>query len=125
MKIRSVRFIGYKRFHDLQIDLGSQPRRIVALVGPNGCGKSCVFDGILFLNNAQYALGNTGNLDSRYHSLHGHPNYNFKNINLDFATGTYRTVWDRRRTSGTENTIFRSVAHIVIIRKSRFPKLEQ
>ncbi len=39
---------GYKRFHDLTIDLGETPARIVALVGPNGCGKSSVLDGLLY-----------------------------------------------------------------------------
>lgn len=42
----------YKRFHDLTIDLGNTPKRIVALVGPNGCGKSSVFDAMLFVSNA-------------------------------------------------------------------------
>jgi predicted ATPase len=35
---------GFKRFDDLTIDLGENPARIVALVGPNGCGKSSIFD---------------------------------------------------------------------------------
>ncbi|WP_245439460.1 AAA family ATPase [Microvirga aerophila] len=43
MKIKKVQLKnGYKRFHDLTIDLGDDPKRIVALVGPNGCGKSSV-----------------------------------------------------------------------------------
>lgn len=44
MRIRQLRLQGFKRFHDLTIDLGESPKRIIALVGPNGCGKSCVFD---------------------------------------------------------------------------------
>ena len=40
---------GYKRFKDLTIDLGDYPSRIVALVGPNGCGKSSVIDGMPFI----------------------------------------------------------------------------
>ena len=50
MKIRKIILSKYKRFQSLTIDLGDNPKRIVALVGPNGCGKSSVFDGMLFLN---------------------------------------------------------------------------
>ena len=44
MKIRQLQLKGFKRFDDLTIDLGESPARVVALVGPNGCGKSSVFD---------------------------------------------------------------------------------
>ena len=44
MRIKTVRMTGFKRFDDLTIDLGEQPKKIVAMVGPNGCGKSSVFD---------------------------------------------------------------------------------
>jgi predicted ATPase len=44
MKIKHVQLKQFKRFDDLTIDLGAVPPRIVALVGPNGCGKSSVFD---------------------------------------------------------------------------------
>lgn len=56
MRIKKIQFKnGYKRFFDLTIDLES-PKRIIALVGTNGCGKSSVFDGMLFLNNAHNAI---------------------------------------------------------------------
>ena len=35
---------NFKRFDDLTINLGDSPRKIIAMVGPNGCGKSSVFD---------------------------------------------------------------------------------
>jgi len=34
MKIQKIQLKDYKRFHDLTIDLGDNPKRIVALVGP-------------------------------------------------------------------------------------------
>lgn len=52
MRIKTIRLNEYKRFFNLTIDLGNDPARIIALVGPNGCGKSSVFDGMLFLMNA-------------------------------------------------------------------------
>ena len=58
MRIRKIQLKnGYKRFHDLTIDLGNDPKRIIALVGPNGCGKSSVFDGMLYLNSNWGQLG--------------------------------------------------------------------
>jgi predicted ATPase len=44
VRIKQLKLKAFKRFDDLTIDLGDNPARIVALVGPNGCGKSSVFD---------------------------------------------------------------------------------
>jgi len=51
MFIKSISMKDFKRFHNLTIDLGDKPKRIVALVGPNGCGKSSVFDAMLYMSN--------------------------------------------------------------------------
>ncbi len=44
MRIGKIQLKEFKRFDDLTISLGSNPKKIIALVGPNGCGKSSVFD---------------------------------------------------------------------------------
>lgn len=44
MKIGKVQLKEFKRFDDLTISLGDNPKKIIALVGPNGCGKSSIFD---------------------------------------------------------------------------------
>lgn len=44
MRVRAVRLTGFKRFDDLTIELGLNPKKIIAMVGPNGCGKSSIFD---------------------------------------------------------------------------------
>lgn len=44
MRVKKIQLIKFKRFDDLTIDLGSNPKKIIALVGPNGCGKSSIFD---------------------------------------------------------------------------------
>lgn len=46
MRIKSIKLNHFKRFSDLTINLGENPKKIVALVGPNGCGKSSIFDAI-------------------------------------------------------------------------------
>ena len=107
MKITSLQFKnGYKRFHNLTIHLGQSPARVVALVGPNGCGKSSVLDGMLYHNNAHGALGNTGDMDYSYHSLHNEPNYSHQNISINFTEGTFSEVWRAKQQSDQHNTIF-------------------
>lgn len=44
MKIKQIKLKDFKRFDNLNIELGDQPKKIIALVGPNGCGKSSIFD---------------------------------------------------------------------------------
>lgn len=44
MRLKKIRLKEFKRFDDLTIDLGDDPKKIIAVVGPNGCGKSSIFD---------------------------------------------------------------------------------
>ena len=44
MRVKSLKLVEFKRFDDLTVDLGPNPKKIVALIGPNGCGKSSIFD---------------------------------------------------------------------------------
>jgi predicted ATPase len=44
MKVKRLQLKEFKRFDDLTIDLGQTPKKIIVLVGPNGCGKSSIFD---------------------------------------------------------------------------------
>lgn len=106
MKIRSIQLKKYKRFHDLTIDLGENPKRIIALVGPNGCGKSSVFDGLLFVNNNYYRIGNTKPKGYNYHSLEHTPGYNPQNIKINFVEGNFDAVYTQKQTTGRQNTIF-------------------
>lgn len=46
MKLKKIQLKEFKRFDNLTIDLGDHAEKIIALVGPNGCGKSSVFDAI-------------------------------------------------------------------------------
>ncbi|UFM68670.1 AAA family ATPase [Leclercia adecarboxylata] len=105
MRIKKLRlFNGYKRFHDLTIDLGENPARIIALVGPNGCGKSSVLDGILFHHSAFGALGNKGNKGHVYHSMHNDPSFDYQSISIEFANNPYYEA--RLKRKGKENTLF-------------------
>jgi len=44
MKVKKLVLKNFKRFDNLTIDLGENPKKIIALIGPNGCGKSSIFD---------------------------------------------------------------------------------
>lgn len=44
MRVKKLRLKEFKRFDDLTIDLGDKPKKIVAIVRPNGCGKNSIFD---------------------------------------------------------------------------------
>ncbi len=97
MLIKKVRFKnGYKRFRDLTIDLGDNPARVVALVGPNGCGKSSVLDGILFHANAYGRIGTGNQRDASYHSMENAPNFNYQNVEIEFTNGKFETVLEER-----------------------------
>jgi len=107
MKIKKIQLKnGYKRFHNLTIDLGDEPKRIVALIGPNGCGKSSVFDGMLFLNQAYHQIGNKGGKNYEFHSMNAVPNYNHQNVIINFDQGDFAQLKEKRREQGNENTIF-------------------
>ena len=107
MRIKKLTLNRYKRFHLLTIDLGDNPQRIIALVGPNGCGKSSVFDGMLFHHSAYVGnIGNKGTKDFHFHSMERLPSYDYQNINIQFVEGEYQTIYNTKRASGKENTIF-------------------
>tara|TARA_R110002050_G_scaffold223810_1_gene359739 strand:- start:500 stop:2113 length:1614 start_codon:yes stop_codon:yes gene_type:complete len=108
MRIKKIQLKnGYKRFFDLTIDLGNNPKRIIALVGPNGCGKSSVFDGMLFHSNAYGGkLGNKSTKDFTYHSMNQTPSFDYKNVNIEFDIGNYQLVVQQKKKLGKEKTIF-------------------
>ncbi len=98
---------GYKRFRNLTIDLGDDPKRIIALVGPNGCGKSSVFDALMFCANTYTILGDTSSRkDNSYHSMTNKEVVTIDNIDIDFVEGRFIEAVTSRRPIGRESTIF-------------------
>ncbi len=107
MKIKKLQLKnGYKRFHELTIDLGIEPKRIIALIGPNGCGKSSVLDGMLFLNRAYQKIGNKQDKGYEYHSMNKSPNYDHQNVTVEFLEGDFSVIKAQKQQFGKENTIF-------------------
>ena len=46
MKIKSIELEGFKRFTNLKIEEIPETAKLVVMIGPNGCGKSSVFDAL-------------------------------------------------------------------------------
>lgn len=55
MKIKSIKLNRFKRFADLTITDISADVKLVVLAGPNGCGKSSLFDAILSWHRMSWA----------------------------------------------------------------------
>lgn len=64
MKISKIQMQNFKYFNDLTINIPLD-KEVILLIGPNGCGKSCVFDA--FVNYIRPAK--IGNYDSDYEYL--------------------------------------------------------
>ena len=66
MKVASVRLQNFKRFTDLFIGDIPESSKLVVLMGPNGCGKSSVFDGLVRWHRQKTGLGYSG--DNEYYN---------------------------------------------------------
>ena len=60
MRVASARMKNFKRFTDLLIADIPESAKLVVLVGPNGCGKSSVFDALLRWHRNLTGLGSVG-----------------------------------------------------------------
>ena len=55
MRIKSIHLKDFKRFTDLLIKGIPETAKLVVVVGPNGCGKSSLFDGIWYAYRSRFA----------------------------------------------------------------------
>ena len=69
MKVASVHLQTFKRFTDLRINSIPATATLVVLVGPNGCGKSSLFDGFIRWHRQSVGLSYSGD-DGYYNKSH-------------------------------------------------------
>ena len=85
MKIQSVQLKHFKRFTDLTIKNIPDTAKLVVMAGPNGCGKSSVFDAFHFWHNI-YKQQNIGWLQE-YYNKYGEDELEWnKAISITFHT---------------------------------------
>lgn len=68
MRISSIKLKNFKRFSDLHISEIPKTAKLVVIVGPNGCGKSSLFDALLHWYRSTAGLGI--NSDKAYYQKH-------------------------------------------------------
>lgn len=62
MKVKEIHLVGFRRFTDLKIQEIPKTVKLVVLLGPNGCGKSSLFDAMLVARDT-----GMGNCTAEYH----------------------------------------------------------
>ena len=103
-------FNNYRRFHDLTIELGENPKRIIALVGANGCGKSSIFDAMIYHSKAHtiniFGISNR-NIGQDYHFMSGSEHNNYSSVEIIFNNGlSFNKVRELKGDLQQNNTIF-------------------
>ena len=89
MKIKSIHLKDFKRFKDLTISDLPESAKLIVLVGPNGCGKSSVFEAMNVYTKNENRVGKAGGVE-----------YYSKNSVLENAKD-----WQRDINNGIEVTI--------------------
>lgn len=82
MKIRKIHLEEFKRFTDLTIKNIPQEAKLVVLVGPNGCGKSSLFDAFKTWYRLNGYNNGTNNVYCKKDIMD--PRQSYELVNIDF-----------------------------------------
>ena len=95
MKIKSIELEGFKRFTNLKIEEIPETAKLVVMIGPNGCGKSSVFDALLWCRCQNGGLGTFS--AGSYYIKFGLSENSFTEPVLDFHNGEPETQEDWKK----------------------------
>jgi predicted ATPase len=88
MKIKSIKLKDFKRFTDLTIEGLPETAQLVVMIGPNGCGKSSVFDALKLKVYLGDAMREDKILDNYYRIME----YYFKSNQHEYSRSYYKNV---------------------------------
>ena len=88
MKIKSIKLKDFKRFADLTIEGLPKEAKLMVMIGPNGCGKSSVFDALKLKVYLGDAMREDKILDNYYRIME----YYFKSNQHEYSRSYYKNV---------------------------------
>ncbi|MCC6359853.1 MAG: AAA family ATPase [Phycisphaerales bacterium] len=100
MRVASIHLSNFKRFTDLEISQIPSSAKLVVVVGPNGCGKSSLFDALLNWYRTKVGFG--ANQDPAYYR---------KNLEEEFDWGRTVSVMLHNSAAPTKGCLYVRTAY--------------
>ena len=132
MKIKSIQMKNFRRFTNLTIEGLPKKVRLVVMIGPNGSGKTSVFDALLKVKNAKGELYST--VPNDYYVKFGTPKEDYRDPEIKFHREAEMTDEDWRKAvhmrSSYRNDLIDSTSEVFtqaqpLTSESRFLRLSQ
>lgn len=119
MKIKEIHLSNYKRFTDLTITGLPTTTKLVVLVGPNGCGKSSVFDA--FKTWHLYKAYGNGSDNDYCKKNQQERRQGFELVNIQFHDNVARYTYEQFQETFYFRTAYRNTPQISIQALQKVP----